>query len=529
MLSCVFLTMTKQAEAAPADEPRAEVIVVLGEDVPGPAAVALELARAHGGELGFVYEHALKGFSGSFPSARLEGLRRDPRVDLVELDQPVEAFAQTLPTGVLRVYADANPAIEIDGQDDARVDVDVAVIDTGIDLDHPDLNVVGSVSCFYREGLSRTCGAGSDDDNSHGTHVAGTIAALDDDVGVVGVAPGARLWAVKVLDSTGSGAMSGVVAGIDWVTGTRTDSDPDNDIEVANMSLGCRCTSDSLDRALTNSVAHGVAYAVSAGNSAADASEFSPARHPDVLTVSALADFDGAPGGLARATCRTDVDDTFANFSNFGTSVEVIAPGVCIESTVPGGYGVKSGTSMSAPHATGALALLASATPADTRAQVRLLYATVEDQGSYDWDASDDGDAVQEPLLDVGDAIAFAPELVPSGGPPPGGTLTVVDESYTRSGGKLRDRNVTVAIRVAEGDGVTGVGGATVQVDLQRRGTDGVTWSTVRTGEGSTADSGTLSLSFRDVGAGCYRADITDVGKAGALWDGSDPDESSCP
>ncbi len=534
MGAILVLAMAMRAEAAPserADERREAIIVVLGEEVGDPAAVALELARSHGGEVGFVYEDALNGFSGSFPSGRLEGLRRDPRVDLVELDQPVEAFVQSTPNGVLRVYADANAAIGIDGLDDARVDVDVAIIDTGIDLDHPDLNVVGSVSCFYTVGLARVCGAGGDDDNSHGTHVAGTVAALDNDVGVVGLAPGARLWAVKVLDSKGSGAMSGVVAGIDWVTATRTDGDPTNDIAVANMSLGCRCTSASLDLALTNSVARGVAYAVSAGNSDADADAFSPARHPDVLTVSALADFDGAPGGLAAATCRADEDDTLANFSNFGAAVDVIAPGVCVVSTVPGGYGTKSGTSMSAPHATGALALLASAATSTNRAQVRALYDTLKDEGSSDWDASDDGDAVQEPLLDVGDPAAFAPVLVPTGGPPPApdGTLVVVAEEYRRSGGKSRDRNLDVTIRVAAADGVTGVAAATVEVDVQRRNTDGVSWSTVRTGSGATDGSGVVTLSFRDVGAGCFRADITDVRKDGSLWNGSDPEATSCP
>jgi subtilisin len=204
----------------------------------------------------------------------------------------------------------------VSGNGSGEVNVDIAVIDTGIDLDHPDLNARNGTNCV-------SPGAPAEDDHGHGTHVAGTAAARDNDSGVVGVAPGARVWAVKVLNAAGSGTTSQIVCGIDWVTANaRTGAG----IEVANMSLGgqslfgsfstCSSTWDPMHPAICRSVNAGVTYAVAAGNSAANSNSFVPATYAEVITVSALADFNGQPGGGAAATCRADEDDTFANFSN---------------------------------------------------------------------------------------------------------------------------------------------------------------------------------------------------------------------
>jgi hypothetical protein len=148
--------------------------------------------------------------------------------------------------------------------------------------------------------------------------------------------------------------MSWIVAGIDWVTANH------KTIEVANMSLGCECTSQAMDDAITTSTQAGIVYVVAAGNSGKNASTFSPANHENVIAVSAMADFDGKAGAAAATTCRSDVgtDDTFATFSNFGDDVDLAAPGVCINSTIPGGgYAQYSGTSMASPHVAGAAAL----------------------------------------------------------------------------------------------------------------------------------------------------------------------------
>ncbi len=228
------------------------------------------------------------------PAGRLAALKQDPRVAYVVEDMLRSISAQTVPTGIRRIFADTNAAIDIDGSDDFRVDVDVAVIDTGIDLQHPELNVVNSTSClFYTSGRSpwnRTyyCGSGGDDDHFHGTHVAGTIAALDNDSGVVGVAPGARLWAVKVCDSQGSCPSSAIVAGIDYVAENAAT------IEVANMSLGGSGFSQAEYDAIQGAVNAGVAFAVAAGNEDDDATNYSPGGFDNVLSVSALADGDGS-------------------------------------------------------------------------------------------------------------------------------------------------------------------------------------------------------------------------------------------
>lgn len=288
------------------------------------------------------YQHAVTGMSISATEEQIERLRDDPRVLAVEPDRVVWAFEQRLPTGIDRINADLSSISKIDGNDE-RVDVDIAILDTGVDKDHPDLNVFRFVNF--------SPGSEDDDANGHGTHVAGIAAALDNDIGVVGVAPGAKVWAVKVLGDTGAGSLSDVIAGIDHVTENA------EQIEVANLSLGGRFSSEILDQAIRNSVNTGVVYVVAAGNDAEDSQFFSPANHPDVITVSAMADSDGKPGGKGPSTGFGN-DDTFASFSNFGDTVEIAGPGVEIESTFKdGGFNSLSGTSMASPHVAGVASL----------------------------------------------------------------------------------------------------------------------------------------------------------------------------
>lgn len=367
-----------------------------GTDMNEAVDAAVEQASTLGARVQHVYRYALHGYSASMSPSVAAELADDPRVSSVEPDRVVHATAQSTPTGVERAEADQSPTADIDGVDDARVDADVAVIDTGIAPNHPDLNVyrAGGKSCW----LSLLPPS---DFHGHGTHVAGTIGALDNGTGVVGTAPGVRLWPVQVLSPLGSGSISNVICGIDHVT------EHADEIEVANMSLGgsgtddgnCgKTNNDAMHQAICNSVAAGVTYAVAAGNDHADAKDMVPAAYDEVITVSALADFDGKPGGLGAATCRSDVDDTFANFSNYGPDVDLIAPGVCIRSTSSsGGYTTMSGTSMAAPHVAGGAALYRANNPAASPQTVK---AALQAAGSFDWTwPSQDGDGTKEPLL----------------------------------------------------------------------------------------------------------------------------------
>jgi subtilisin family serine protease len=375
-----------------ASQPTASYIVML-RPATDSASAAAEHARSYSATVDHVYQHAIHGYSAHMSATAAARLARDPRVLLVQPDGVVTQAAQTLPTGIDRVDAELSPTAAINGVDE-RVNVDVAIIDTGIDLTHPDLNVytAGAKNC--------STGHSARDGNGHGTHVSGTVAALDNGIGVAGVAPGARLWPVRVLNNSGSGSFSSVICGIDYVTAHASE------IEVANMSLGgsgsdsaCGSNQDAMHEAICNSVAAGVTYAVAAGNEGGDARNHVPAAYDEVITVSALADFNGQPGGGAAPTCGADVDDTFANFSNFGADVDLIAPGVCILSTWKGGgYNTLSGTSMATPHVAGAAALYKATHPTATPSAVK---SALQAAGTTNWNTATDPDGVPDKLLNV--------------------------------------------------------------------------------------------------------------------------------
>jgi subtilisin len=357
-------------------------VVVLDHSAGDPATVAARQSARYGLHVGDLYRAALHGYSAVVPDRNVDRLKNDPAVAFIEPDKPAEPLArpggpsQTLPTGVNRIDGDLSSTRSGDGT--GSVLVPIAIIDTGSGP-HPDLNVVGGTSCV---------GGNNRDGNGHGTHVAGIAAAKDDGSGVVGIAPGAPIYSVRVLNSGGSGTLSTVICGIDWVTANAAATG----IKVANMSLrfqnsaddgNCGHTNnDALHVAICNSVAKGITYVVGAGNESNDFATNVPAAYDEVLTVTAMADFDGKPGGTAAPSCRTDVDDTYADFSSFAVSPTdvvhtIAAPGACIYSTWPGGYATLSGTSMASPHVAGLVALClasgrCSGTPADIIQQVRI-------------------------------------------------------------------------------------------------------------------------------------------------------------
>ena len=295
-----------------------------------------------------VYASALNGFSAQLTAQQITALEADPTVEYVEADGPMRTQAQVLPWGVDKVDADLSSTQAGNGSG-ALNRVNAYVIDTGIGglvlSSGLDLSVKKRVNFVLSQpGVVRDC-------HGHGTHVAGTLAALDNQADVVGVAPGVHLYGVRVLDCNGSGTTSDIVKGIDWVTANAVRP------AVANMSLGGGAQ-QALDDAVRRSVAKGIFYAVAAGNSGADACKQSPARAGS-----------GTSNGI-MTTAATDRNDGAAWFSNHGRCVDVWAPGVDILSLSPGGTATMSGTSMASPHTAGAAAVYLSRQPGATPAQV---------------------------------------------------------------------------------------------------------------------------------------------------------------
>ena len=276
------------------------------------------------------FTHALRGFSARLSTQQIATLQLDPYVAYVEPDGMM-SIVQTLPWGINKVDADVSSTIAGNGIG-AVWNVRAYIIDTGIGV-HRDLNVVRRVT--FAPGQNTDC-------HGHGTHVAGTLAARDNTVDVVGVAPGAPLTGVKVLGCDGSGPTSDVIKGVDWVTANAQKP------AVANMSLG-GSYSRALDDAVKRSARSGVFYAVAAGNSGAKACNYSPAS---------------AGGGLnngVMTVAATDTGDREASWSNYGWCVDIWAPGVSIGSTrLNGGIAIMSGTSMASPHGAGGGALYLS-------------------------------------------------------------------------------------------------------------------------------------------------------------------------
>ena len=269
--------------------------------------------------------HLLQAFVVSLPESGIELLRQRPGVLAVEEDTAVQVLVQELPWGVDHIDAEL-----VHGYNRGE-GVRVAVIDTGIDLDHPDLSVASHVS--FVPGAPT-----GNDDNGHGTHVAGTIGAVDNDIGVIGVAPGALVSAVKVLDSNGSGSWSNVIKGVEWSV--------DNGMQVANMSLGASSAPFAAELAMNAAYNAGVLLVAAAGNSGnrfgiGDNVTY-PARFSTVIAVAA-----------------TTQSDNRASFSSTGPAVEIAAPGVGVNSTFnDGGYRQLNGTSMASPHVAGVAALV---------------------------------------------------------------------------------------------------------------------------------------------------------------------------
>jgi hypothetical protein len=364
-LQCLAVTdLGDEAPKELLEEAEASFLFVF-EDRVDPAAVrglAIRLTQESGGRLRHVFHKAIKGFSASLPAEAASRIAASPQIAYFEPNEIYWASDMRRRSGKDRAgdegdAAGRGPGRDDDDDDDTEEPIEVTpwgvtrvggpvdgsglhawIIDSGIDLDHPDLNV-GFGASFVTLGTAD----GPDDDNGHGTHVAGTVAAIDNEIDVVGVSPSATVHPVKVLSKSGFGMTDWIVAGIDYVAANAAPGD------CANMSLGGPGHQESMHDAVVGAAALGIRFSLAAGNESADAEDFEPAHidAENVFTISAI-----------------DSNDLFASFSNYGEPVDFAAPGVAILSTrLGGGTTTMSGTSMAAPHVCGILLHLA---PPDT-------------------------------------------------------------------------------------------------------------------------------------------------------------------
>jgi hypothetical protein len=463
------------------------------------------------------FSYAVSGFAARLTPRQAAELGRSDAVASVRPARRFRIASQTVPDGIRRVRAAPSGA--------PAVDADIAVLDTGIGpVGGDELNVQGGVNCSG-DGL----GAAEWSDlyrSRHGTHVAGTAAARDNGIGTVGVAPGARLWSVRVFRANGYGDEAKIICGLDWVLATLGPTPPagSQPIDVVNMSLegprpdddpeGCsgRPTPDPDPMHVAVCAVHaaGVTMVVAAGNDGIDARFVSPAGYDQVVTVGAISDFDGEAGGKAEPVCGgasfgSEGDDRFARYSNRGNDIDLVAPGTCVTSTFPTGSGDATqrltGTSMAAPHVTGAVARFLADHPGTDPERVRRLLRA---SGRLDWElGSDPGwdgpndDGAPLRLLDVAALLGT-----------PGLRVWLVPRDLVAADGKVKKRLRVDVQRLGgfEGDVTLGL------EDLP----DGVAGTTFAPRALGFSDLGArLTLSFGgDAFEGRYKPRVTASGDA---------------
>lgn len=462
------------------------VRVLVGFKEPFGAGVST-FARTYGGVLHRTFS-LVPAIALEVPAASVPLLKQNPFVSVVEEDvrvQALEGEAEELAGtwGVAHIGAGEAHSAGYLG-----AGIKVAVVDTGIDHTHPDL------AANYRGGWDFVNDDDDPvDDNGHGTHVAGMIAAVRDGAGVVGVAPQAELYAVKVLDASGSGYISDIIAGLDWAVA--------HGMQVTNNSYGTAQNPGTLfEQAFTRAEQAGIVNVAAAGNSGtcgwflADTVGY-PARYPSTLAVGAV-----------------DTNDTRPCFSSTGNAVALAAPGVSVRSTVPGGtYASWNGTSMATPHVAGASALLIGVGVTDTNGNGRvndevraILQRTARDLGATGRDTQYGFGLVNVPKA-ISDATGAVTPALP---------LYVRSVSYALNATR---RNLTVTVGVQDGAG-TPIAGAAAKATVRN-----TTRSRSYSFSGTTSALGTVTYTISNAPNGTYTTTLTSLTKDGYVWDGVTP------
>jgi len=402
ILSSAFITSVAAGQSS-----NEKIPVIIGFKDKSDAA----LVKAHGGDIKYQY-HAIPAIAASIPVQAINGLKNNPNVAYIEEDAIINIFwvednDTETPWGVDRIDAEKAHTLNFTGEG-----VKVAIIDTGIDYTHPDLAANYAGGYNFIKTLKTPM-----DDNGHGTHVAGIIAAGDNDTGVVGVAPDAELYALKALGRTGSGYISDVNEAIDWAI--------DNNMDVISMSLGSSYNSTSQHALCDAAYEKGIVIVASAGNDYGGAVSY-PAAYDSVIAVSA-----------------TNYTDGIAYFSSTGPEVELAAPGVHVNSTYLGGtYTTLSGTSMAAPHVSGVVALLLGANSTMSPSEIREILANT----SIDLGPEGKDNYFGYGLLDAATALeGFSADPNPETDPELKYTVEL-SELLEKAGGKFVYKTATVNV-----------------------------------------------------------------------------------